>query len=155
KKNPPISTRDEVERNEVKSSIHHLISSSPETKSNGTKLVHQLTSSPPETKSNGTKLIHQFITSSVHQFINSPIHQFINSPIHHLITLKDHLMKKYHIYGFEKLEVYKLALSLSIEIRRLVKSFPKEEQFDLTRQLKRATDSINLSSIIKLRFIFQ
>ena len=41
-------------------------------------------------------------------------------------------MKKYHIYGFEKLEVYKLALSLSIEIRRLVKSFPKKEQFDLT-----------------------
>ena len=95
KKNPRISTRDEVERNEVKSAHHHLI------------------------------------------------------------TLKDHLMKKYHIYGFEKLEVYKLALSLSIEIRRLVKSFPKEEQFDLTRQLKRATDSINLSSIIKLRFIFQ
>ena len=91
----------------------------------------KIRASAPETKSNGTKLNH------------------------HLTTLKDHLMKKYHIYGFEKLEVYKLALSLSIEIRRLVKSFPKEEQFDLTRQLKRATDSINLSSIIKLRFIFQ
>src|SRR5690606_12705715 len=111
--------------------------------------VKKIHPSPPKTKSNGTKLNHQIITSSihhlinssVHQFTNSPVHQFTNSPIHHLTTLKDHLMKKYHIYGFEKLEVYKLALSLSIEIRRLVKSFPKEEQFDLTRQLKRATDS--------------
>src|SRR5690606_30269189 len=116
-----LTTRDEVERNEVNSSVHQFTNSP----------VHQIINSPPETKSNGTKLNH------------------------HLITLKDHLMKKYHIYGFEKLEVYKLTLSLSIEIRRLVKSFPKEEQFDLTRQLKRATDSINLSSIIKLRFIFQ
>ena len=64
-------------------------------------------------------------------------------------------MEKYHIYAFEKLDVYQLALTLSIEIRTLVKSFPKDEQFDLTRQIKRATDSINLSSIIKLRFIFQ
>src|SRR5690606_22765505 len=52
-------------------------------------------------------------------------------------------MEKYHIYAFEKLDVYQLALSLSIEIRTLVKSFPKEEQFDLTRQIKRATDSIS------------
>lgn len=52
-------------------------------------------------------------------------------------------MEKYHIYAFEKLEVYQLALSLSIEIRTLAKSFPKEEQFDLTRQLKRAIDSIS------------
>ena len=52
-------------------------------------------------------------------------------------------MGKYHIYAFEKLDVYQLALSLSIEIRTLVKSFPKEEQFDLTRQIKRATDAIS------------
>ena len=52
-------------------------------------------------------------------------------------------MEKYHIYAFEKLDVYQLALSLSIGIRRLAKSFPKEEQFDLTRQIKRATDSIS------------
>src|SRR5690606_34574315 len=52
-------------------------------------------------------------------------------------------MEKYHIYAFEKLDVYQLTLPLSIEIRTLVKSFPKEEKFDLTRQLKRATDSIS------------
>ena len=52
-------------------------------------------------------------------------------------------MEKYHIYAFEKLDVYQLALSLSIEIRTLTRSFPKEEQFDLTRQIKRATDSIS------------
>src|SRR5690606_34510633 len=111
KKNPRISTRDEVERSEVKSSHHHLITrdevernevnSSVHQLTNSNSSPHQLITSPPETKSNGTKLNKQ------------------------IITLKDHLMKKYHIYGFEKLEVYKLALSLSIEIRRLVKSFPK------------------------------
>ena len=37
-------------------------------------------------------------------------------------------MEKYHIYTFEKLDVYQLALSFSIKIRTLVKSFPKEEQ---------------------------
>lgn len=52
-------------------------------------------------------------------------------------------MEKYHIYAFEKLDVYQLALLLSIEIRTLAKSFPKDEQFNLTRQIKRTTDSIS------------
>lgn len=51
-------------------------------------------------------------------------------------------MEKYRVYAFEKLDIYKLALSLSVEVRTIVKFFPKEEQFDLTRQLKRAADSI-------------
>jgi len=51
-------------------------------------------------------------------------------------------MEKYRIYAFEKLDVYKLALTFSVEIRKQVKLFPKEEQFDLIRQLKRASDSI-------------
>ncbi|WKW45546.1 four helix bundle protein [Myroides sp. JBRI-B21084] len=42
-------------------------------------------------------------------------------------------MEKYRVYAFEKLDIYKLALSLSVEVRTIVKSFPKEEQFDLTR----------------------
>lgn len=51
-------------------------------------------------------------------------------------------MEKYHIYAFEKLEVYQLSIEFSIKIRKQLISFPKEEQFDLTRQLKRAVDSI-------------
>lgn len=51
-------------------------------------------------------------------------------------------MAKYHTYGFEKLDVYQNALELSIKIRPVVQSFPREERYELTSQLKRAIDSI-------------
>jgi len=34
----------------------------------------------------------------------------------------------YHIYSFEKLNVYKDAIKLSISIRELIDAFPKTEQ---------------------------
>jgi four helix bundle protein len=46
---------------------------------------------------------------------------------------------------FERLRVWQDAVELSGEINELVKSFPKEEIFVLTSQLKRATDSISLN----------
>lgn len=49
----------------------------------------------------------------------------------------------YYVYSFEKLEVYKSALKLSISIRELVSTFPNEEKYNLTNQIKRATDSIS------------
>ena len=49
----------------------------------------------------------------------------------------------YHIYSFEKLDVYQNALDLSMDIRNVLSGFPKEEQFDLSRQLKRSVDSIH------------
>lgn len=49
----------------------------------------------------------------------------------------------YYVYSFEKLEVYKAALKLSISIRELVSNFPNEEKYNLTNQIKRATDSIS------------
>lgn len=52
-------------------------------------------------------------------------------------------MGKFHIYAFEKLDVYQSSLDLAIRIRKIVKAFPKEEQFELTRQLKRSVDSIS------------
>lgn len=52
-------------------------------------------------------------------------------------------MAKFHIYAFEKLDVYQLSLDLSVRIRKVVKLFPKEEQYELTRQLKRSVDSIS------------
>lgn len=49
----------------------------------------------------------------------------------------------YHIYSFEKLDVYKLARKLKIDIRKLSMDFPKSERYELTSQLRRATDSIS------------
>jgi four helix bundle protein len=49
----------------------------------------------------------------------------------------------YHIYSFEKLEVYQEALDFSIKIRAVVKRFPKDERFELISQLRRAVDSIS------------
>ncbi|MBN4085204.1 four helix bundle protein [Flavobacteriaceae bacterium AH-315-B10] len=47
-----------------------------------------------------------------------------------------------YIYSFEKLEVWKAAKELSKMIYTLTKSFPDDEKFGLTSQLKRASISI-------------
>jgi four helix bundle protein len=49
----------------------------------------------------------------------------------------------YHIYSFEKLEVYKLARKFRIEAKLLCKLFPNEEKFDLISQVNRAASSIS------------
>lgn len=46
-------------------------------------------------------------------------------------------------YSFEKLEVWQLSRELVKEIYRVTSSFPTEEQFGLTRQLRRASISIS------------
>lgn len=46
---------------------------------------------------------------------------------------------------FEGLKVWQLAIEISVEIHRLTKSFPKDELFALTSQIKRASDSISLN----------
>ena len=43
---------------------------------------------------------------------------------------------------FEDLKVWQLAHKLSIDVARLVKSFPKEEKYDLTGQMRRSARSI-------------
>lgn len=48
-------------------------------------------------------------------------------------------------FKFEKLQVWQMAIELSYEIHDLTRSFPKEELFILTSQMKRATDSISLN----------
>jgi four helix bundle protein len=50
---------------------------------------------------------------------------------------------KYNIYSFEKLEVYQLARKFKIEIKLMSQLFPKEERFDLTSQINRASASIS------------
>ncbi len=48
-------------------------------------------------------------------------------------------------FKFENLNVWKSALELSVEVNEIVKSFPKEEMYVLTSQIKRASDSISLN----------
>ena len=48
-------------------------------------------------------------------------------------------------FKFEKLLVWQKAVELSYDIHELTRSFPKEELFILTSQIKRAADSISLN----------
>ena len=46
---------------------------------------------------------------------------------------------------FERLSVWQKALELSVQIHELTRTFPKEELYILTSQMKRAADSIALN----------
>jgi len=48
-------------------------------------------------------------------------------------------------FKFEDLKVWRRALDFSYDIHCLTRSFPKEELFILSRQIKRAADSIALN----------
>ncbi|WP_429380567.1 four helix bundle protein [Mucilaginibacter sp. UYCu711] len=48
-------------------------------------------------------------------------------------------------FKFEKLIVWQKAVDLAGDIHELTRSFPKDELFVLTSQIKRATDSISLN----------
>jgi four helix bundle protein len=49
----------------------------------------------------------------------------------------------YHVYSFEKLEVYQLARKFKIDIKLMSQGFPKEERFDLISQINRSSASIS------------
>lgn len=48
-------------------------------------------------------------------------------------------------FNFEKLLVWQKAVLLSVEVSKVVKTFPKDELFILTSQIKRAADSVALN----------
>lgn len=48
-------------------------------------------------------------------------------------------------FKFEKLKVWEKSMELSIQIHLMTRSWPKEELYVLTSQVKRATDSISLN----------
>jgi len=48
-------------------------------------------------------------------------------------------------FKFEKLEIWKLAIDLADNVHNLTRSFPKEEMFSLSYQMKRAADSVSLN----------
>lgn len=48
-------------------------------------------------------------------------------------------------FKFEKLQVWQLAVDLSMTVHDATKQFPKAEIFILTSQIKRAADSVSLN----------
>lgn len=48
-------------------------------------------------------------------------------------------------FKFETLKVWEVSLNLSNEIDLLAKKFPKIEWFSLSKQIKKAADSVNLN----------
>ncbi len=50
--------------------------------------------------------------------------------------------EKGHVYGFEKLKVWKNSRLFSIKIYKLSMNFPSDEKFGLISQIRRATVSI-------------
>src|SRR6185312_8965348 len=48
-------------------------------------------------------------------------------------------------FKFEKLKVWQKSVDLSFEVNELTKTFPKEELFILSAQIKRAADSVSLN----------
>lgn len=48
-------------------------------------------------------------------------------------------------FKFEKLKIWQMSIDVSYEIHLLTRTFPKEELFILTAQIKRAADSISLN----------
>ena len=48
-------------------------------------------------------------------------------------------------FKFENLKVWQLSLDLADNIHLVTRTFPKEELYSLTQQIKRAADSINLN----------
>jgi four helix bundle protein len=48
-------------------------------------------------------------------------------------------------FKFEKLRVWQKAVDMAVEVNNLTKTFPKDELFILTAQIKRAADSVSLN----------
>ena len=46
------------------------------------------------------------------------------------------------MFNFEKLEVWQKSIAYAGQVYRVTKAFPKEEQFGLTNQIRRAANSI-------------
>lgn len=52
-------------------------------------------------------------------------------------------MSQSYRYKFEKLEIWQLAIALSVKAYRITSVFPSEEKFGLTNQIRRASNSIS------------
>lgn len=50
---------------------------------------------------------------------------------------------KEHLYNFEKLDIWKLSIDLTIDVYKLCESMPSDEKYGIVSQIKRATTSIS------------
>ncbi|CAM3326169.1 Four helix bundle protein [Deinococcus saxicola] len=48
-------------------------------------------------------------------------------------------------FPFEQLEVYRLAVAFATDVYRVTRTFPSDERFGLTNQLRRAAASVSLN----------
>lgn len=48
-----------------------------------------------------------------------------------------------YVFSFEKLKVWQEAIDFSVEIYNISKTFPSDEKYGITSQLKRASNSIS------------
>ena len=56
--------------------------------------------------------------------------------------MQNEIPKKKYVHTFEELEVYKMAREFSRKVSKLIKSLPKEEEYVLKPQMKRAKLSV-------------
>ena len=56
-------------------------------------------------------------------------------------------MKKYQRYNFENLEIYQLSCDFVMTVYQVTSRFPKQEQYGLTSQVRRAVISIVLNIV--------
>ncbi|MGI9550179.1 MAG: four helix bundle protein [Aurantibacter sp.] len=54
-------------------------------------------------------------------------------------------MKLYKKFKFEKLIIWQNAMTMGEDVDKIVESFPKKEMYNLSSQIRRATDSIALN----------
>ena len=54
---------------------------------------------------------------------------------------------QFHTYSFEKLEVWQLAREMRADIYKLTQTFPRSEQLNLTRQIRRAIGSVTANLV--------
>lgn len=54
-------------------------------------------------------------------------------------------MLEKRFFGFEKLEIYHQSVDMAASVYQVTQSFPKDERFGLTNQLRRAATSVTLN----------
>jgi len=63
-------------------------------------------------------------------------------------------MDKGSYSGYRDLKAYRMTYDLALEIQQVTKTFPKEEKFALTDQIRRSSRSVpaNLDGLVKSPF---
>jgi len=87
---------------------------------------------------------HNRITTLSHYRITALSHHRIIASPHYRITALSHYLKHTTmiIKTHKELDVYKLAFATALEIFEITKSFPAEERYSLTDQIRRSSRSV-------------